>query len=571
MKRKRNRKSQNTQLQVQASLDVNRNSFDTLAHWMFARQERIGQTVDALDREKTRAKARFEFLNNDHFCGIVRSFAINVIGTGPRLVFSVDHLIPDRNDDALNRKARNICGEVERSFHEWINKFGYFAEQYAGMISMILDGEMLGVWNYNPNTKKCPFVYRSIDISRLANPNNKPDTVYMQGGIFYDSWGDPESYCLLELPDNPNQSYDYGKYQLVDAERVCHVYISEFSEQTRGISMAAQSLQRLGRLRDFEEATLEGAKNASSMLGFIKTTQGYMVPQGVRDAYMGQQWQAGSTTKINRNEILYLPPTAEYQHVESKPSNVDLNDYVNNALTALAHPFGMPKNQATNTSDDYNFSSAKLDLLNSMRFVEYVRKLINHKMNDQCFQVFWNSQRPRFLERYSHDGIEYIPESDDLNIKWRYPLPPEIEPWKREDMFKVMLENKTASVKDVLELRGSDITWYDLIDQLETENAYRGEMGSAITEIDSPVTTQSEAEQPSEDAIGSGQSLQSTALNGAQVTAAVDIVIKVTTGELPAETAINMLMEFFQLSEQVARKMIAPAKSFSSQQTLTPA
>jgi capsid protein len=53
--------------------------------------------------------------------------------------------------------------------------------------------------------------------------------------------------------------------------------------------------------------------------------------------------------------------------------------------------------------------------------------------------------------------------------------------------------------------------------------------------------------------------LQQTALNGAQVTAAVDIVTKVAAGELPVETAIVMLMEFFQLDEAVARKMVEPA------------
>jgi hypothetical protein len=54
-------------------------------------------------------------------------------------------------------------------------------------------------------------------------------------------------------------------------------------------------------------------------------------------------------------------------------------------------------------------------------------------------------------------------------------------------------------------------------------------------------------------------SVQDTALNGAQVTAALDIVTRVSSGELSSVSAIAMLQNFFRLSEEEANAIIIPA------------
>lgn len=52
------------------------------------------------------------------------------------------------------------------------------------------------------------------------------------------------------------------------------------------------------------------------------------------------------------------------------------------------------------------------------------------------------------------------------------------------------------------------------------------------------------------------------AFNGAQVTAAIGIVSQVALGELPAESAITMLMQFFNMTEEAAKAMVDPAANF---------
>ena len=64
---------------------------------------------------------------------------------------------------------------------------------------------------------------------------------------------------------------------------------------------------------------------------------------------------------------------------------------------------------------------------------------------------------------------------------------------------------------------------------------------------------------------GSEYSMQDTALNGAQVTAAIDIVMKVSMGELSIDSAVQMLMTFFQISRTEAENMVNPASQYSEE------
>lgn len=464
---------------LEASIDVNRTSFDTMSHWALAnRYQRISQTIDYADRADLRSKARYEFFNNDHFHGIVQTLALYVVGTGPRLSFSVDHLVADRKNNTLNQQAREISGYVERRFTKWTESFRYFMEQYNGVVSMILDGESFGVFNYSPNNAICPFVYRMIDSSRICNPNNRPDSEYCKGGILFDIWGNPEQYCILDLPSNPNQNYDYGKYQFIPAKQVCHSFVPDHAEQIRGFCMIASALQRVGRLRDFDDNTLEGAKNAASIIGVIKTQQGYGGGTNVREAFSSQAWENYGVLPLSRNHWFRLPPTADATIMEPKPSNVSYDTYVDHQLQAIGHTVQAPKNVSTNSSATYNYSSAKLDEQRFNQYVNFIRKLLDLEQNNRLFGVFYNHELPGLYERFAGISIDMIPELDDVNIKWRYPVPLDIDPKRREEMFALMRDNGSASLKDIVEMRGNDQNWQDVLDQIATEQAYNRDMGN---------------------------------------------------------------------------------------------
>jgi hypothetical protein len=61
---------------------------------------------------------------------------------------------------------------------------------------------------------------------------------------------------------------------------------------------------------------------------------------------------------------------------------------------------------------------------------------------------------------------------------------------------------------------------------------------------------------PETPTLPAGAPLAATALNGAQVTAALDIVARVAMGLLPRDTAVSMLVEFFQLDRTAADRVL---------------
>lgn len=77
-----------------------------------------------------------------------------------------------------------------------------------------------------------------------------------------------------------------------------------------------------------------------------------------------------------------------------------------------------------------------------------------------------------------------------------------------------------------------------------------------------PADTEDYTGEPSGDALalpGGATSVSDTALNGAQVTSLVDLVARVAAGEIPRESAVQIVMVAFLLSEEEANQILGPA------------
>lgn len=102
-------------------------------------------------------------------------------------------------------------------------------------------------------------------------------------------------------------------------------------------------------------------------------------------------------------------------------------------------------------------------------------------------------------------------------------------------------------------------------DDLEIMQSYQLEQAAAVVPlVGSPVLTVKEGRQllgyeTSQDASQTQEDAQAVVFNGAQVQAASDIVVKVSSGELPRNSGIAMLVSFFGMTEQQAAQIIGDA------------
>ncbi len=459
-------------LPVRSALDINRTNFDTEYHWSHARSLRTRQYVEQNDREDIRNKARYEFLNNEFVYGIVTKFALYAVGTGPRLNFSIDHLIPNDIDENRNLQAKELCDLVATGFKHWTDSFCYFLHQWTAAINVAVDGEHLGVIVPNPRNEYCPYEYRTIDVARLANPDHRENTRNMKDGIFYDGFGNPEAYCILDVPDRDSESYDSTKYTIVPASQVIHIFMPVVAEQLRGYSVLSPSLQRIGRYRDYDEATLEGAKQAAHILGVIETQTGYVDNSPLTAQQMARNpYDQREVLGFDRGAWMKLPPLTTARVFDPKPSNTNYKEYMDINAQAMGMPLHTPKNRATGSSADYNYSSAKLDEQIADTFIDFYRTLADLRMNDKTLRVYYTYKLHEYFAKFDW---EVVPEYKDAKKIWRYPVPKSIDPLKQEQAWNVGLKNGTLSKKEVVESRSRDVMWSDVNDQIISEGGPTG-------------------------------------------------------------------------------------------------
>ena len=90
-------------------------------------------------------------------------------------------------------------------------------------------------------------------------------------------------------------------------------------------------------------------------------------------------------------------------------------------------------------------------------------------------------------------------------------------------------------------------------------------MADAVDELVAPATAAPVAgDSIAATAVASGQSASAVALNGAQVQAAQGIIVAVSRGELPRETGVQMLIQFFSIPAAQADELMGPVgRSFT--------
>jgi hypothetical protein len=103
-------------------------------------------------------------------------------------------------------------------------------------------------------------------------------------------------------------------------------------------------------------------------------------------------------------------------------------------------------------------------------------------------------------------------------------------------------------------------------EEVEAETELPGEVESETSEIEdeAPATDAAPSESVAAAATAAGQPASAVALNGAQVQAAQGIIQSVARGELPRETGVQMLVQFFSIAPDQAESLMGPVgRSFT--------
>lgn len=445
---------------MDAGLNAARPSYDTINHWMFSRPETPAGAVTQRDRSTVRTKAREELLNNPYAAGFADTFALYIVGTGPRLRFKGFELPSDKVSTPELKRY------IEARWRNWSEEIRLAKTLRLGVRSLVVDGEAFFIESYNPKRETFAINYNVIDPQRIGNPGSKVWTPTLQDGIFLDEFGNVEAYCLYDVPEFEGSFYDTNKYRIVSAEHIHHTFKEGLPEITRGWSWFAPVLESMGRLRDYEDGVIEAAKSAANTFATIETQDGYL--QGNSDLFVEETnyypWESHTP---QRNKVIQLPPSTTMKAFSPAQPTTNVPEFVSNQVARLGRGMGLTRNRSTGSSHEYNFASGKLDAQPFDMLIQTIQKdLLELDVMDRLFKDFYRAILPELYDRFPED---VIPSLRDSEWEWRWPKPPLVDEEAQARADAIRVKNLQATIREVWEERHPDSVFEDVKDEIRAD------------------------------------------------------------------------------------------------------
>jgi lambda family phage portal protein len=316
----------------------------------------------------------------------------------------------------------------------------------------------------------------------------------------------------------------------VPASEILHVCRVERPGQVRAVSWMSSAMQTLNHLDAYQKAELIAARVASCKMGFYKTVPGETTPT---DGTMGTL----PVTDAEPGIFETMPTGWDFQTFDPQHPAGNYPVFVKATLRSAAGGLGVAYNNFANDLDGVSYSSIRSGVLE-----ERENWMVVQDWFINCFA------RPVYAEWLSVTlltGAVKLPAAKRekyLADTWLARRWPWVDPSNDIDAKIKEVSLGITSKSAIAAEAGRDRA--DVIADQARDNEIDERNGLAAT---AGTTTET------------GVAVQDTALNGAQVQSATQIVKDVVAGDLPRATGVAMLEQFFQLTHEAAEQIMGQA------------
>jgi hypothetical protein len=377
-------------------------------------------------------------------------------------------------------------------------------------------------------------------------------------------------WCPMRIEDHDKRLFrivpQHGETLTANWER-WDVYGQEW--QTQSVQDAAHTIRHV--YQD-DEGTLGHGRGLREALGwwwYAKTqvfqeslqaverfAQGILTAKvdGARDAETGlpnteliNQWRDVLEDLRSRHVLVY-DSSDTVESVSVSGEGWQLMNTIRDELRSTIYTLIMGANLTTSANDGGSYALAQIQENSTEALIQYDRETLEDTLTDDLIGCIWWKNHANLQEL----GIS--------NEKPRFNITQE----KRED------PQERAAVAQVLAGMGVELSLEDVLEQTGFRKPEPGEdvvqkaadpsaglFGGLDLPTPEPRAEAQEVQQPEP------VDIQETALNGAQVQAAADIIDRVVKGQMPSGTAIRMLASMFNLPLDEARAMVIEAEQFT--------
>ena len=318
------------------------------------------QTIDSYllnDLTSLRARSRELARTNTHYKRYLKLVESNIVGDKG---FQVQARLKKSNGE-VDSKAND---SIEAAFKDWAKRdCDYNGRlQFVDMQTLLVknasqDGEFVARVYEGPSYGKYGFRIEILDAEILDINKNEELTNgnVVRLGVEYNSYNRPVKYWFREADINGN--YNTGQSYSVDAKYILHGFLSEYTNQSRGIPWGHAAFEALKMLDKYNESAITAARYGAAKMLFLTSEGGEDKYQGSDLDAMGNSLdsvEAGSIEDIGTKSIESFDP--KYPH-EMYPS------FNKSILRSVSSGLNISYASLASDLEDVNYSSIRAGVL----------------------------------------------------------------------------------------------------------------------------------------------------------------------------------------------------------------
>lgn len=431
-------------VRMQARYDNAQTTDENSRHWAWADYLSAKSANNYQIRRTLRIRSRYEVSNNPYLFGVANSNADDLIGTGPTLQV----LLP-----------RAQAKQIEQAWREWAAEVDLVEKVRTMKLAKTVDGEGFLILK-SVRTMDYPVKLYPVDVEadQVTTPNPRDlSELWVDGLTLHPVTGRPTSYDVLKHHPGdyffPNLNpLDFVK---IRARFVLHWFGKFRPGQVRGVPAFTTALDLFGELRSYRKAILQKAQIAANLTAVLESE----APSDEDGTQSPTPWD---NVPIDRGTMTTLPGGAKLkQYATGEPSST-YEGFTKHCLGEACRPLHYPLNLALGTSQDFNFSSARLDHINYRNSLDVERDDCARSQLDKLFREW-------IAEAALIPGVlpEGIATAAQVPHEWHWPGYQPLDPMVDAQADHARLNNGTLTWREFWASRG--YSWQTVLQQQADE------------------------------------------------------------------------------------------------------
>ncbi len=484
-----------------------------------------GKSVDRLSTLDQCDRARTVYRDNPIGRNLVKTEVDNVVASG--FVLQAKTRWPEFNAEAEDRWEEwlevadirgMLCGsELQRQIYKGGRRDGD-----RGIILVDRGGE-----------SRLQLIPKDL----ICTPDGKIGKAEIADGIELDAGSRPVAFHVLDQDEKGKRAWSR-----IAASNFIY-WVPEIDEdlQVRGQTAYGQIFDLLDQLDGYTDAVIIAARMAA-IFGLIFKDDNAQKQHGALDTMLNSQGKQQAAITLENGMLKYMGADGQVVQVQAQQPMNQTPDFIRAVLRLIGLPFDMPLELVAKDMSQVNFASARIGLLGYYRACRARQKAFRSCVLDRIYR-WWISREVK-AERFR--GAVPIEIKNDTRLAWAHKFIAEgwdyTDPVSEAQGDQLQVDMGTKTPQMVAAERGRD--WEEMQEELAVARAVR--RLKQLPEMHSTMTRDETVKVTAIDADGNPVSKpgeQAQPLNGAQITAAIDVLGKAREGALSDSAAAELLAQ----------------------------